>query len=801
MPWRSLRRTPAFTAAAILLLAIGIGGATVVFTVTDALVLQPLAIPRPGELARVVELIPGRPPALYLNWDEFEEWQPRTRSFAAAFAHAELDLNLEEGAARRPVKATLASANYFDVLGVRPALGHLPARDDEVLVSNSFWRSEYRSDPAVTGRVVHLNGRPFTIAGVLPRRFSGLSVESSPQFDLPFGAARFVAKDGDPRRIFQWEVAGRLRPGITPAAATAETAETMHAALIAAGSRVKPLSAGAQGYIQRQKFQVDSLEHGVSRLRDRFGSGLLTLFTGAVLLLLLACANIAGMMVARAAAREREMALRAALGATRGRLVRLWLAESSVLAVLGAAAGLAIAVALLPAVAGTMPPLRDLGTNLVPVSLDLHLNWRIFAFACALCAVAALLAGAAPAWHASRAALNDSLKATAGDSRRARLRSALTIVQVAICTVVLANSALLLETLRALRSAPTGFDRDRIVTFTVDGAVPAELAMRLESGARAIPGVESAALAGRSLMRGSGMKTSVGLTGARIGRDLNASTNLVAPDYFRTMGMRLLQGRNLAPGDGLADRKPQPVVVNQAFVRRFLPDANPVGRTFGIGFDRVAAPDYEIVGVVTDTRYRSLREPFQPIAYSCFCDALAKDQAYFSLEVRTAVRPESVIASVRAIDPAIRFREVRTLVQDVDDSLWAERTLAAIGTAFAGVAALVAAIGLYGLLSYTLAQRRRELGIRVALGAGRGQVVRTVVVPVLALILAGAAAGTAIALWTGRLLTAVLWEVRPADPRIHLAAWTVLLLAALAAAALPAWRAAATDPAQALREN
>lgn len=772
-----------------------------VFTVTDALLLQPLAVPRPGELARVVELIPGRPPALYLGWNEFEEWQPRTRSFAASFAYAELDLDLETGASQRSVKATLASPNYFDVLGIRPALGHLPARDDEVLVGYSFWRSEYLGDPAVTGRVVHLNGRPFTIAGVLPRRFSGMSIESSPQFHLPFGAARFVSANRDLLQFGQWEVAGRLRPGMTPAAASSETAATMRAAIIAAGSRTKPLSDDAKGYVQRQRFQVDSLEHGVSRLRDRFGSGLLTLFTGAVLLLLLACANIAGMMVARAAAREREMALRAALGATRSRLMRLWLAESSLLALVGAGAGLALAIAVLPLVAGAMPPLRDLGTNLVPVALDLRLNWRVFAFACALCAVAALLAGAAPAWHASRAALNESLKAATGDPRRARLRGALTIVQVAICTVVLVNSALLVATLRALRAAPTGFDDTRIVTFTVDGVVPPELALRLESEARAIPGVESAALAGRSLMRGSGMKTSVGLTGSRNGRDLNASTNLVAPNYFRTMGMRLLQGRNLASGDGLAGRNPKPVVVNQAFVHRFLAEANPIGRTFGIGFDRVAGADYEIVGVVSDARYRSLREPFQPILYSCFCDALAKGQANFSLEVRTAVPPESIIASVRAIDPGIRFREVRTLVQDVDDSLWAERTLAVIGSVFAGVAALVAAIGLYGLLSFTLAQRRRELGIRVALGAGRGQIAGAVVAPVLALILAGATAGTAIALWTGRLLSTVLWEVRPADPRIHLAAWAVLLLAAGTAAALPAWRAAGTDPAQALREN
>ena len=506
MSWRALRRTPGFTLAAVLLLAIGIGGTAVVYSVTDAVLLRRLAVPRPGELARVVEIIPGRPPAAYLDWDAFEEWQARTRSFAAVFAEADLDLSLEEGSVTRMVRSGIVSPDYFAVLGVRPALGHLPARDDELLLSHHFWRREFHSDPAAIGRVLRVNRHAFTIAGVMPHDFNGISIESGPDLHLPFGAVRLLFLKGDPRTCCGWEVGGRLRPGLTPASAGGESADSMHAALIAAAARAKPISDEAKGYIQRQKFQVLSLEYGVSRLRDRFGSGLLALFAGAILLLLLACANIAGMMVARAAAREREMALRAALGATRARLVRLWLAESGLLAALGGAAGLVLAACALPAVAGMMPPLRDLATNLVPVALDLRLNWRVFAFAFALCALAALLAGMAPAWHAERAALIDSLKATTGDPRRARLRSALTVVQVALCTVVLANSTLLVATLRALRAAPAGFDRDHLVTFSVDTQAPGDLALRLEREARALPGVSSAALASRSLMRGSGSR-------------------------------------------------------------------------------------------------------------------------------------------------------------------------------------------------------------------------------------------------------------------------------------------------------
>jgi predicted permease len=744
-----------------------------------------------------------RPPLALVEWDEYEGFAQRTRSLTSLVAYRESDIAFGQGAAARIVRAGVVSPNYFQVLGVRAHAGHLPARDDEVLLSFRFWQSEFHGDAAIAGRVLHLGGQPFTIAGVLPREFNGISVESGPPLHLLPGAERILSPKSDPRTCCAWEIAGRLRRGIALDAAGRETQKTMRASMIAAAERRKPLTAEARESILHQRFEVESVQHGVSRLRDRFGSGLLIVFAGALLLLLLACANIAGMMVARAAAREREMSLRAALGATRGRLIRLWMAESSVLAILGGGLGLLLAAAALPAVGGLMPPLRDLAAFLVPVALDLRLDARVFGFAFALCALAAVLSGIAPAWHAARASLIDSIKAT-GSGRRARLRAVLTVVQVAICTLVLANAALLVTTLRALRTAPAGFDRDRIVTFTIDAPNTGDLATRLEREAAALPGVDKVALASRSLMRGTGMKTGVGLPGTRNGRELNTSTNPVSPAYFETMGMRLVAGRGFLEDDG-DDHKPRRVIVNQAFVARFFPNGNPIGRAFGIGFDRVVTPDYEVVGVVTDARYRSLREPFQPISYTCFCGKEAISQRSFQLEVRTAARPETVITPVRALlaklNPAVTFREVHTLAQDVDDSLWAERTLAATGTAFSAVAALVACLGLYGLLSYSVTQRRKEIGIRAALGANRAELARVVAVRVLLLVAAGAVLGAALAFWTGRMLESVLWEIRPGDPRALVAACAIVLATAAAAAALPAWRAGRIDPAQALREN
>src|SRR5215831_13277313 len=800
MAWRSLRLNPGFAFAAVLLLALGIGGATAIFSVTDAILLRRLDAVRPDELARVVEIIPGRPPGAWLDWDEFEEFQARSRSFAAVFAHAH-DLVVDDGARR--IRAGVVSPGYFDVLGVRAAIGHVPTRGDEVLLSYPYWQTRFHGEPAIAGRVLRLNHLPFTIAGVLPRGFNGIAIESGPPVHLLRSAAPILFPGRDRRECCQWEVAGRLRPSVSPAMAEAETADAMHAALIAARARREPVSDESRRFIENQQWRVLSLEQGTSMLRDRFGGGLGIIFGGALLLLLLACANIAGMMVARAAAREREMAVRAALGATRGRLIRHWLAESSLLAMLGGAAGLVLAAAVLPVIAGHMPPLRDLAALRVSLNPDIRLDWRVFGFAFAVCALAALIAGMAPAWHATRASLVESLKSTPSDRKRARLRAVLTIAQVAICTVVLANATLLLVTLHALRNAPSGFDRDHVVTFSVSTS-QGDLALRAEREARTAPGVQSAALAARSLMRGSGLKTGVGLPGTRTSRDLNSSTNAVSPEYFETMGIRILQGRGFQPGDA-GDRKPRPAIVNQAFVQRFLPGENPIGRRYGIGMDRLITPDLEIVGVVSDARYRSLREPFQPISYACFCDAAAVGPNGFQLEVLAAARPETVISSIesliRRLDPSVQLEEVRTLAQDVDDSLWAERTLAEVGSGFAVAAMLVASVGLYGLISYTLAQRRREVGIRMALGAAAHHIALATLLRVAGLAAVGAAAGTAIALWTGNLLSTVLWEVAPADPRVHLAAWTVILTVALAAAALPTWRISRVNPAQTLRDS
>ena len=303
-------------------------------------------------------------------------------------------------------------------------------------------------------------------------------------------------------------------------------------------------------------------------------------------------------------------------------------------------------------------------------------------------------------------------------------------------------------------------------------------------------------------MRGSGLKTAVALPGSRAGHDLNASSNTVSPAWFDTMGVSLLAGRILNEADGATDRKATPAVVNQTFVRRFFPEGAPLGKQFGIGRDTVVGAAFEIVGVVTDSRYRSFREPFQPTIFTCMCGAQAVN-AFFQLEVRAQGPPEAVIASVesmmRQIDPRLPCRETRTLRRDVDDSLWAERTLAGVGRTLSFLAAVIACVGLYGLLSYTLSQRRREIGIRIALGARPADIARTTLLRVLAILTAGATLGIAAAIPTARLMQSTLFEVSPTDLLSNALAVTLMLLAGLAASALPAWRASRTNPSESLR--
>ena len=555
----------------------------------------------------------------------------------------------------------------------------------------------------------------------------------------------------------------------------------------------------------RRGMSLDPLDRGTSLLRDRFGTALKMLIASVGLLLLMVCANVAGLLLARSAARREEIAVRLAMGATRARLVRQMLTESCLLAVLGSAAGLLLALVATPLLVRALPPIRDLYTARLALSLDLTPDRRVMLFSIAISAITVLLFGLAPAIAAARNTLDSVLRGTRSAAGW-RGRQALIVFQIALCTVLLAGAGLLVRTFEQLRSVDPGFDRDHLVTFTTDPSLAAytatqakALRLALIDRVRHMPGVESVAVASRPLMRGSGVKMTVVPAGQHVtpADFLNTSTNSVTAGYFDTLGMRILNGRDLTDADNRS--KVVRVAVNQAFAARFFHGVDPVGSRFG---NRGEADQFEIVGVVSDARYRSLREPMTPTFYNLWRDDEVQPM---QLEVRTRVRPQSIIEPVRqamaALDPALPFTEIETMSDEVEASTAGERLTAALASIFGALAAALAAIGIYGLLAYAVAQRRREIGIRMALGARPLDIGEMIGTQALIMVVAGIALGLGASRLAGPWIRALLYGIAPWDPvSLMLAALFVATVAA-AATAIPALRATRVEPASALRQE
>lgn len=780
----------------------------------------------PDQLARIVELRHNRPPVSEYPYAVFDEWRQRSRSFSAAFAQTDVDVSYSDGRMSRTARAQIVTGSYYSVLGVKPQLGRVLSQKDEwaagnelpVVLSEHFWQQEFHHDRSVVGQIVHLAGWPFTVIGVTRPEFNGLSVDSGPDMQVPLIAGKFLtvwgAKQDDPRRCCLWEIAGRLRPGVTLAQAQLETSVTMQAANEAALSAQKSLSEEDRNWIRRQELQVESLARGVSWLRQKFSTGLIALVGAALFLLLLSCTNIAGMLLARAATQEQQNAIRLAVGASRRQLAQQWLAESSILVFVGAVLALPIAHGCLPLVNSVLPPIRDLTTRQLPVALHVSLDLRVFAFLLLLCCGSTILVAISPAWHAAHADLTQPLKSANSTRRNTRVRFLLVALEVAMCTMVLANAGLLVQTLRKLESVDLGFRPDHVITFSIETGVQKyeqsqtfALAKRLLNETRSLPGVASASLAAKPLLRGAGLRTNVTPIGGKRStqEELNSDLNAVSPGYFETLGMKLLAGRVFDDRD-LRPGTPAPVVVNQTFARSFFPGMNALGQHFDNSpGGEIPVPRYEVVGIVADSKYRSLREGSFPAVFSCLRVPGDLPDAPFQVLVRTFDDPMSTVPFVartlRGIDPGLPFSEVHMLREEVDISLWPEHTLVRIGLLFSGVAILLAVIGLYGLLAYIVVERRREIGVRMALGASPIDIVRATALPTLMLVVAGIGFGLASSVATGVLLRNLLFAVSPWNIETQAASAGLVALCAVLAIVWPAVRAARLDPSIGLRHT
>jgi len=820
---RTLRRSPAFTAVAVATLALGIGASTAIFTLIDRVLLQPLPVRDAGDLVLLGDAR-GSGTAVGDQGGSFTLFSyDLYRHIGAAGALDRLCAVQSSksrasirsgGGVSEPAWTKLVSGNYFDVLGTQPALGRLLRPSDDAagaphvaVVSFQYFRERMHADPSAVGSVVHVNRVPVTIVGVAAPEFYGETLEAdSPGFWIPIAADRELngaaALVDAPDRHWLYLI-GRVAPGTTVADAQARVSGALREWLRWREGAV--LSPKDEAEIARTHVEFTPAGRGVARTQRTYGFVLRLLFAISATVLVIACANIAGLLLARGAARERDRSIRLALGASRGRLVRQSLTESLTLALAGGALGVIVA----PASAATLVALAFRGSDVLPVATTL--DARVLGFAFAASGAAALLFGILPAIRGGAEAPTRP--------RRLAWANALVVGQVALSVVVLAAAGALTRSLINLARQQFGFTTDRVLVATIDparagygqarlGALYNQITARLTS----LPGVSAAALSYYSPFNECCWSFTISVAGVRGPYDgRSAMLNRVSPAYFTALGTRLLRGRIFDERD--TPTSAHVAVVNDAFVQKYLAGTNPIGRRFGIGGDRRRG-DLEIVGVVENAKYDSPRDRDEAMAFMPLLQPArphaddpdgGESQFARAIEVRAASDPAAVAAGVRqalaAIDPDLAVLRLDTMTADVDRALARENVVAVLASSFGVLALVVTCVGLYGLTAYRVERRTREIGIRVALGARRGTMMAMVVRGVLLHGAVGLAIGIPAALLAIRAIASVLYGVSPADPRDAALAGAVLLVCMAVAGYPPARRASRVDPIDALREE
>ncbi len=812
---RRLLRHPRYALLAISLLGLGIGAAAGVFSVFDALLLRPLPVARPETLVRAVQHKIGLGARGEFRREAFEALRDHSRTLNTVAAAHQVNAALRDQGQTTRVRVEAASDSYFTLFEPRPQIGRAPDKDDETMLSFAYWRSRYAADPNVLGRAVYLNERPFQVVGVASRKFRGASVESCPDAWVPLRATELFYPEAKSRdEIVGYEIYGRLRDGVPLEQAREETYGLFVAAIRRAMPDGERLGKERRESELAGEFSLERVPRGVSRWRTQQSGTMWFLMAAVGVLCLMTAASVAGILLARFAACRREFSTRLALGASPARLFRLAGFEALVLAVGGGAVGATGAVALARLIPQMLPPVRLLDTTTVPLALHVQVDWRVLGFVALLALVTTVLTGVAPAWQAAHTDLAPALRSTRSTGR-ARGRALFVVLEISLCTTLLVAAVQLAATLRNLKLSPTGFSTRNVVSFTLDpylsGSDPRQIGRLLDSlreEVKTLPGVESAALSDRPLLRGSGVKTTVAPAGQRASRRdfLNTSLHVVTPDYFDTLGVRILAGRALAAGD--AEASPQRMVVNQAFADRFFPGQDAVGKRFGRVIEGEAKPEIEIVGVATNARYRSLREPMTPTFYQLLTLAdgpLVRQSGSVVLYARTVAPPRVVIPEIRKLlesrAPGMPISEVSTMEADIDTSLAAEKLVAALAGGFGLLAVLIAAAGLFGLLAFTVAQRRREIAIRVAVGATQAGVAGLIGRQTARLTAGGIAIGLVGSWVAGRAIESLLYGMRAQDAGARLLAALLVAGVSVAATVVPLAQALSIAPADALREE
>ncbi len=821
---RTFRKSPVFVAVAVLSLALGIGANTAIFTLVDQVLLRLLPVKDPQQLVLLWERgqhYGSNNGPNKLSYPMYEDFRDKNPVFSGMFCRTEMDFSLNAEGKTERIAGELVSGTYFPVLGVHAALGRVfDPSDDRIeggapyaVLSYRYWISRFAGDPRVIGRKLILNGYPFTVVGVSQAGFDGTDPTQSPQIRVPVMMKMQVDQLGFydlKKRRNRWvNVYGRMKPGITVEQAKAGLQPLLHQMLEMEVQEKDFAHASEQTKQAFLRMWLDLLPaaNGRSGLRQQVSSPLLVLMSMVALVLLIACANVANLLIARATARQKEIAVRLAMGASRGQIISQLMVESLLLSLAGGAAGLLLAVWIDRTLLSFMPagPTNTLAISATP-------DWRIMLFTLGISLLTGIIFGLVPALQATHPDLAPTLKDQVGaltSTSSIGLRKALVVAQVTLSLLLLVGAGLFIRSLQNLENLDPGFTTKNLLTFAIDpplnGYKPErsrEIYRQLYESLNALPGVESAAFAIMPVMEGDEWDSSVTVDTYKTkpNEDIDPHMNFVTPGYFKTMNVPLLQGRDFRPSDGGKDA-PKVCIINERFARKYFPDGRALGHRIGMGGDPGTKTDIAAVGTFRDMRYEGVKNevPIEMVR--------PYEQMEFTIGMwvylRTARDPEQTFSAARhavqQVDATLPVVDMKTLEKQVDNSLATERLVASLSSAFGLLATLLASIGLYGVMAYTVARRTREIGIRIALGAATGNVLWLVMKEVLVLVSIGIALGLAASWGLTRFVKAQLYGIAPNDLMTIVLATAGIAFVALAAGYVPAMRATRVDPIQALR--